>query len=57
MKVLHIIKQEPDATLRRIIEAQRAGLHNVKVIDLSKGGVDPAALVADVFAHDRVFSW
>jgi len=57
MKILHILKTPPGESTRRIIEAHRAGTHEVKIVDISKGGVDHAGLVADVFAYDKVFTW
>ena len=56
MKILHIIKKEPDASTRKIIEVQASG-NQSKVIDLTKGDIAYDKLVADVFSSDRVFCW
>lgn len=56
MKILHIVKRPLDASTKKIIDVQASGNEN-KIIDLSKGGVDYAKLVADVFSHDKVFTW
>ena len=56
MKILHIMKRSPDESTKKIIDIQRAG-NEVTIIDLTKGGVDYDKLVADVFSHDKVFTW
>lgn len=56
MKILHIYKKEPDASTKKIVEVQKAG-NQVKIIDLTKGGVSYDALVDEVFAHDKVYCW
>jgi hypothetical protein len=56
VKVLHILKKTPDASTKKIIEVQSPG-NELKVVDLTRGGVDYDKLVADVFAYDRVFCW
>lgn len=56
MKILHILKKAPDESTRRIIEVHAAG-NQVKTVELYKGGVSYDKLVADVFAHDKVFCW
>jgi len=56
VKILHILRTEPDASTKRIIEVQSAG-NQTTVIDLTRGAVDYDKLVADVFSHDKVFCW
>jgi hypothetical protein len=56
VKILHILKKAPDASTRKIIEVHAAG-NQVKTIELYKGGVAYDKLIADVFAHDKVFCW
>jgi hypothetical protein len=56
MKILHILKKAPDASTSKIIEGHAAG-NQVKTVELYKGGVSYDELIADVFAHDRVFCW
>ena len=56
MKILHILKKAPDASTKKIIEIHAAG-NQVTMIELYKGGISYNQLVADVFAHDKVFCW
>jgi hypothetical protein len=56
MKILHIIKTQPDASTKKIIETLKSG-NDVKTIELYKSGVSYDKLVADVFAYDKVFCW
>lgn len=56
MKILHIYKTAPDASTKKIVEAQTAG-NQVKTIDLSRGGVSYDDLIKEVFAHDKVICW
>lgn len=56
VKILHILKKAPDASTRKIIEVHTAG-NQVKTVELYKGGVAYDKLIADVFAHDKVFCW
>ncbi len=57
MKILHIVKQAPDASTRKIIEVHTATGNQVKTIELYKGGIDYDAIVKDVFSHDKIFCW
>jgi hypothetical protein len=56
MKILHILKKEPDASTKKIIELQASG-NQITTIELYKGAIPYDKLVADVFANDRVFCW
>ena len=56
MKILHIVKAAPDASAKKIMEVQASG-NQVKIVELYKGGVSYDKLVADLFAHDKVFCW
>lgn len=56
MKVLHLLKSEPDETVNEIMDAHKAG-NEVKVVDLTKGDVSYESLVKDIFSYDRVISW
>ena len=56
MKILHILKTTPDASTKKIMEVHAAG-HQVKTVELYKGGVSYDRLVAEVFAYDKVFCW
>jgi hypothetical protein len=56
MKILHIVKKTPDASTKKIIDLHAAS-NQVTTIDLTKSGVSYDKLVADIFAHDKVFCW
>lgn len=56
MKILYILRSAPDASTKKIIEAQSAG-NETTTVDLTKGGIAYDKLVADVFSHDKVFCW
>jgi len=56
VKILHILKTTPDASTKKIIELQSVG-NQAKTVELFKGDVSYDKLVADVFAHDKVFCW
>jgi hypothetical protein len=56
MKILHILKQTPDASTQKIIELQKAG-NEVTTIELYRGAVAYDKLVAAVFGSDKVFCW
>ncbi len=56
MKILQIIKKEPDASTKKIIEVLASG-NQSQVVDLTRGTIAYDKLVADVFASDRVFCW
>jgi hypothetical protein len=55
MKILEILKSEPDATVQKIIDIHKEG-NDVKVVELYEG-TDYDALVDDIFSHDKVISW
>ncbi len=56
MKILHIIKEEADASTKKIIELMRTG-NDVTIIELCQKPVSYDELVAKVFAADKVFCW
>ncbi len=55
MKTLHILKSEPDESVEEILEAFSE--EEVTTIRLFEGEVDWAALVDDIFSHDKVICW
>lgn len=55
MRVLYILKGEPDDTITRLIEAQKKD-NDVKVLRLEKG-ISYDELVDDIFNYDKVISW
>jgi hypothetical protein len=56
MKVLHILRSEPDAVTRRLIDGLSNGEKGNEVA-LHRGRVDYARLVDDIFAADKVICW
>jgi len=56
MKILHIVKKDPNVTIRRIIELQKIE-NDVTTLELYTDTVSYEKLVAAVFASDRVFCW
>jgi len=56
MKILHIIKNAPDASTKKIIELQKAGNETV-LVELYQGPVEYDKLVGAIFASDKVFCW
>jgi hypothetical protein len=55
MKILEILKSEPDETVSKMIEVHKAE-GDVKVVKLYEGA-DYDGLVDDIFASDKVISW
>ena len=58
MKILHILRSQPDETIKQLIETSTNG-DQPKAVELYfyKDEVDWAGLVDDIFAHDKVISW
>jgi hypothetical protein len=56
VKILHILKTAPDASTKKIIEVHASG-HQVKTIELYKGGISYDKLLEDVFSHEKVICW
>ncbi|MHB8846485.1 MAG: hypothetical protein ACYC7L_17255 [Nitrospirota bacterium] len=56
MKILYILRAAPDASTKKIMEAQSVG-NETTIVDLAEGAVSYDKLVADVFSHDKVFCW
>jgi len=56
MRVLHILKSEPDETVEKLIDAFN-DTDDATVKPLFQGDVDWSRLVDDIFSHDRVISW
>ncbi len=56
MKVLHILRTEPDDTVEAIMEAFSVE-EVVNVTALYKSDVDWSRLVDDIFSHDKVICW
>lgn len=56
MKVLHLLRSEPDATVVKITHAMSAE-HTMIVVALYEVFVDWAALVDMIFEYDQVICW
>ncbi|HYQ80412.1 MAG TPA: hypothetical protein VEP68_02865 [Anaeromyxobacteraceae bacterium] len=56
MKILHILRSEPDDLVRRLIKALSEG-ESSNEIPLYRGAVDYPKLVASIFGSDRVICW
>ena len=56
MKILHILRTQPDVEVQKLIKSSTNG-DQTKAAELYKGDIDWAALVDDIFAHDKVISW
>ena len=55
MKVLHILKTEPDEKVEELMRAFADD--EVTIVRLFQGEVDWAALVDQIFASDNVICW
>jgi len=56
MKILHILRTEPDDTVKNILAATTNGDQS-KTVQLHHGDVDWFRLVDDIFSHDKVVCW
>lgn len=56
MKILEILRSEPDENTGKMIEVHKQD-NEVKVVELYSGDPDYAALVDDIFSHDKVICW
>jgi hypothetical protein len=56
MKILHILRTQPDETIQELIKSSTNG-DQPKAAEIYKGDIDWAALVDDIFSHDKVISW
>ncbi len=56
MKLLHILRSEPDDLVRRLIQGVSQGESSAEV-PLTRGPVDYAKLVASIFQSDMVICW
>ena len=55
MKVLHILKSEPDEAIEEFMEAFSED--EVSVVPIYEEDVDWAALVDDIFEYEKVICW
>jgi len=56
VKILHILRSEPDEMVRMFIREISQGEDSVE-IPLYRGEVDYDRVVEDIFDSDRVISW
>ncbi len=56
MKVLHIVRSEPDDLVRALIRRMSNG-GGAREVELFKGKVDYDRLVKDIFESDKVICW
>lgn len=56
MKILHILRSEPDTTVKNIVASTTNGDES-KTTELYKGDIDWSRLVDDVFSHDKIICW
>ena len=56
MKILHILRTEPDETVENLIKTSTNG-DQAKTAELFQGDIDWSGLVDDIFSHDKVISW
>ena len=56
MKILHILRSEPDDQTREFIRSM-SDEEEATEVKLYAGNVDYEALVGLIFSHDKVVSW
>ncbi len=56
MKILHVLRSEPDDMVRLFIKETGAG-EEIEEVALYQGAVDYDRLVKEIFESDRVISW
>ena len=56
MRILHILKSEPDETTRRLIDIISEGERATR-INLYEGQTSYDQLIDFMFEHDKVISW
>ncbi len=56
MKILHILRSEPDETVEKL-SAALSRENTTTVTPLYQGDVDWEALVDNIYSHDKVICW
>jgi hypothetical protein len=56
MKLLHVLKSEPDKATKTLMNASSEG-NDVQQFELSANDVDYDKLVELIFENDKVISW
>lgn len=57
MKILHILKNEPDDTVQRLIDAMSDEEDESSVEPLFKKDIHWERVVDDIFSHDKIICW
>ncbi|MGM0453028.1 MAG: hypothetical protein ACQERN_07675 [Thermodesulfobacteriota bacterium] len=57
MKILHLLRNEPDKTVERLINAMDDEGDQTTVKPLFKPDIDWHRLVDDIFSHEKVICW
>ncbi len=56
MKILHVLKSEPDEILKKLMEPISED-NEVEHFEMYKGNVDYDKMIELVFNHDKVICW
>ena len=56
MKILHVLKSEPDEILKKLM-GPISEANEVKYFEMYKGDVDYDKMIELVFNHDKVICW
>ena len=56
MRILHILRTEPDETVKNIVASTTNGDES-STAELFKGEIDWPGLVDDIFSHDKIICW
>jgi len=56
MKVLHLLRSDPDGTVEKITDVMSED-NTTTVVSLYEGMIDWSALVDQIFENDRVVCW
>ncbi|MCF8036836.1 MAG: hypothetical protein K9K62_08185 [Desulfobacteraceae bacterium] len=57
MKILHILRSEPDETVERLIGNMSDKDDETTVKSLYKKEIDWQRLVDDIFSHEKIICW
>jgi len=57
MKILHILKSEPDVTIEDFIQHLSDSENETTVKPLFQGNMDWHRLLDDIFSHEKVICW
>ena len=56
MRILHILRTEPDETVKDIVASTTNG-DEASTTELYRGDIDWPGLVDDIFSHDKIICW